>query len=57
MASNWEEFYATNLPPTDFEDNRIILKEFCDRHFKLGDRIVLITVRIFLFNIIFFKFK
>ncbi|XP_044728312.1 phosphopantothenate--cysteine ligase [Chrysoperla carnea] len=43
MATNWEEFYATNLPPTDFEDNRIILKEFCDRHYKLGNKIALIT--------------
>ncbi|CAH1379616.1 hypothetical protein MTP99_003433 [Tenebrio molitor] len=43
MASHWEEFYTTHLPPTDFEDNRILLKEFCDRHNKTGQRIVLIT--------------
>lgn len=43
MASHWEEFYNTHLPPTDFEDNRSLLKEFCDRHNKLGNRIVLIT--------------
>lgn len=45
MASHWEEFYATHLPPSDFEDNRALLKEFCDRHKKLGNRIVLVTVR------------
>ncbi|XP_017768114.1 PREDICTED: phosphopantothenate--cysteine ligase [Nicrophorus vespilloides] len=43
MASNWEEFYATHLPPTDFEDNRSLLKEFCERHNKPGERIVLVT--------------
>lgn len=44
MASHWEEFYATHLPPTDFEDNRTLLKEFCDRHNKTNQQIVLITV-------------
>ncbi|CAH0559329.1 unnamed protein product [Brassicogethes aeneus] len=43
MASHWEDFYATHLPPPDFEDNRSILKEFCERHKKIGQRIVLIT--------------
>lgn len=43
MASHWEEFYATHLPPTDFEDNRSLLKEFCERHKKNGRRIVLVT--------------
>ncbi|KAJ8961775.1 hypothetical protein NQ318_021376 [Aromia moschata] len=43
MASHWEEFYATHLPPSDFEDNRTLLKEFCDRHNKCGQRIALIT--------------
>lgn len=43
MASHWEEFYATHLPPTDFEDNRTLLKEFCERHTKTGQRIVLVT--------------
>ncbi|KAK9878864.1 hypothetical protein WA026_003696 [Henosepilachna vigintioctopunctata] len=43
MTSRWEEFYATHLPPSDFEDNRSLLKEFCDRHNKLAKRIVLIT--------------
>lgn len=46
MSSHWEEFYATHLPPTDFEDNRSLLKEFVDRHYKSGQRIVLITVRV-----------
>ncbi|KAF5305504.1 hypothetical protein FQA39_LY01595 [Lamprigera yunnana] len=43
MASHWEEFYSTHLPPSDFEDNRKLLKEFCVRHNKLNQRIVLIT--------------
>ncbi|XP_018578244.1 phosphopantothenate--cysteine ligase [Anoplophora glabripennis] len=43
MASHWEEFYATHLPPSDFEDNRTLLKEFCERHNKCGQRIVLVT--------------
>lgn len=46
MASHWEEFYATHLPPSDFEDNRTLLKEFCERHNKCGQRIVLVTVSI-----------
>ncbi|XP_059217850.1 phosphopantothenate--cysteine ligase [Stomoxys calcitrans] len=41
--SNWEEFYNTHLPPTDFEDNRSLLKEFCERHNQLQNRIVLVT--------------
>lgn len=45
MASHWEEFYSTHLPPTDFEDNRSLLKEFVDRHNKTNQRIVLVTVR------------
>lgn len=44
MASQWEDFYATHLPPSDFEDNRSLLKEFCERHNKFGRRIVLVTV-------------
>lgn len=43
MASQWEDFYATHLPPSDFEDNRSLLKEFCERHNKSGRRIVLVT--------------
>ncbi|KAJ8979935.1 hypothetical protein NQ317_003677 [Molorchus minor] len=30
-------------PPSDFEDNRTLLKEFCERHNKFDQRIVLIT--------------
>lgn len=41
---SWEDFYSEHLPPTDFEDNRSILKDFCDRHEKLGTNIVLVTV-------------
>lgn len=41
--SSWLEFYSQHLPPTDFEDNRSLLKEFCDRHKKLGNNIVLVT--------------
>lgn len=52
MASHWEEFYTTHLPPSDFEDNRALLKEFSERHNKLGNRIVLITVR---FTLLYFR--
>lgn len=44
MATHWEEFYATHLPPSDFEDNRSLLKEFCDRHNESRHNIVLVTV-------------
>lgn len=44
--SHWEEFYATHLPPVDYEDNRSLLKEFCDRHNKIKNNIVLVTVSI-----------
>lgn len=44
MASHWEDFYASHLPPSDFEDNRSLLKEFCDRHLSLKNNIVLVTV-------------
>lgn len=43
-SSHWEDFYASHLPPSDFEDNRSLLKEFCDRHLSLKNNIVLITV-------------
>lgn len=43
-STHWEDFYATHLPPNCFEDNRSLLKEFCDRHFKLKSNIVLVTV-------------
>lgn len=55
MATHWEEFYATHLPPSDFEDNRSLLKEFCDRHNELGNNIVLVTVTI-QFDALFFCF-
>lgn len=45
MSSHWEEFYANHLPPADFEDNRSLLKEFCERHNEDGNHIVLVTVR------------
>lgn len=42
--SSWEEFYATHLPPSDFEDNRQLLKQFCENHLKESNQnIVLIT--------------
>lgn len=44
MTSHWEDFYAKHLPPNCFEDNRSLLKEFCDRHYKLKSHIVLVTV-------------
>lgn len=44
MASgSWEEFFAVHLPPPDFEDNRSLLKEFCERHDQYGNKIVLVT--------------
>lgn len=43
MSSLWEEFYAAHLPPADFEDNRQLLKEFCERHSKINNKIVLVT--------------
>lgn len=44
MASgSWEEFFALHLPPPDFEDNRSLLKEFCERHDQYGNKIVLVT--------------
>ncbi|CAH0399017.1 unnamed protein product [Chilo suppressalis] len=42
-SSSWEEFFAVHLPPTDFEDNRSLLKEFCERHDQYGNKIVLVT--------------
>ncbi|KAH8250037.1 hypothetical protein KR026_004188 [Drosophila bipectinata] len=44
--THWEDFYNTHLPPADFEDNRSLLKEFCERHNKLQNRIVLVTVSV-----------
>lgn len=42
--SSWEEFYASHLPPSDFEDNRQLLKQFCEFHIKNSNQnIVLIT--------------
>ncbi|XP_050315821.1 phosphopantothenate--cysteine ligase [Anthonomus grandis grandis] len=43
MSSHWESFYATHLPPTDFEDNRKLLQDFCERHNRNNERIVLVT--------------
>lgn len=44
MGSTWEDFYASHLPPSDFEDNRQLLKQFCENHFKdENQNIVLIT--------------
>ncbi|XP_055381045.1 phosphopantothenate--cysteine ligase [Condylostylus longicornis] len=42
-STHWEDFYANHLPPADFEDNRSLLKEFCDRHNKLNNRVALVT--------------
>ncbi|KAH8278979.1 hypothetical protein KR018_012088 [Drosophila ironensis] len=46
--THWEDFYNTHLPPADFEDNRSLLKEFCERHNKLQNRIVLVTLNFFI---------
>ncbi|CAG9863573.1 unnamed protein product [Phyllotreta striolata] len=43
MASHWEEFYSTNPPPVNFEANRTLLKDFCDKHHKNREKIVLVT--------------
>lgn len=43
-SPHWEEFYANHLPPADFEDNRSLLREFCDRHYEEQTPIVLVTV-------------
>lgn len=43
-SSHWEEFYANHLPPADFEDNRTLLKLFCERHNEDQTSIVLVTV-------------
>lgn len=44
MGSSWEEFYATHLPPVDFEDNRQLLKNFCETQLMIKDQnIVLVT--------------
>lgn len=40
---SWEDFYATHLPPSDFEDNRQLLKQFCENHLKNSENIVLVT--------------
>lgn len=48
-SSHWEEFYANHLPPADFEDNRSLLKEFCDRHNEDQNPIVLVTVCMVIF--------
>ncbi|CAG9809198.1 unnamed protein product [Chironomus riparius] len=41
---SWEDFYASHLPPTDFEDNRQLLKQFCEHHIKdENQNIVLVT--------------
>ncbi|XP_026727174.1 phosphopantothenate--cysteine ligase [Trichoplusia ni] len=42
-TGTWEEFFALHLPPPDFEDNRSLLKEFCERHDQYGNKIVLVT--------------
>ncbi|KAG6462312.1 phosphopantothenate--cysteine ligase-like [Manduca sexta] len=42
-SGSWEEFFAIHLPPPDFEDNRSLLKEFCERHEHYGNKIVLVT--------------
>lgn len=46
-SSHWEDFYATHLPPSDFEDNRSLLREFCERHNAEQTPIVLVTVRVY----------
>ena len=41
---SWESFFASHLPPADFEDNRMLLRNFCENHLKdVNQNIVLIT--------------
>ncbi|CAO1431012.1 unnamed protein product [Diamesa tonsa] len=40
---SWEEFYANHLPPSDFEDNRQLLKNFCETH-RLDPNINIVLV-------------
>lgn len=54
---SWEDFYKEHLPPTDFEDNRSLLKEFCDRHKNIGSNIVLITVSLKVLEYLFVSLK
>lgn len=38
-----EEFYSINSPPSDYEEKRTLLKEFCELHNRNKQYIVLIT--------------
>ncbi|KAJ4450414.1 hypothetical protein ANN_01838 [Periplaneta americana] len=42
MSSRWEEFYASLAIPTDFEENKNKIKDFCE-HVSSQQKIVLVT--------------
>ncbi|KAK3907882.1 Phosphopantothenate--cysteine ligase [Frankliniella fusca] len=43
MPLTWEQFYAENPPPSDLEQTRHKVENFCRKHLDHGSRIVLIT--------------
>ncbi|XP_043271767.1 phosphopantothenate--cysteine ligase [Venturia canescens] len=43
MVATWEDFYAKNPPPTDFEKSETLMKEFTLHHAKKNTKVVLIT--------------
>jgi phosphopantothenate-cysteine ligase len=50
--TTWESFFASHLPPTDYEDNRHLLRQFCESHLKdESQKIVLITSGGKIFNL------
>lgn len=43
MPLSWEQFYAENPPPSDLDQTRHNVQDFCQKHLNNGSRIVLIT--------------
>ncbi|KZC09044.1 PREDICTED: phosphopantothenate--cysteine ligase [Dufourea novaeangliae] len=43
MDSTWQEFYDTHLPPQDFDQSELLLKEFTERQLKNNNKVVLVT--------------
>lgn len=54
MSSRWEEFYASLAIPTDFEENKNKIKDFCE-HVSSQQKIVLVTVINFIYCIYIFE--
>ncbi|XP_072393551.1 phosphopantothenate--cysteine ligase [Diabrotica undecimpunctata] len=40
---HWDEFYATNSPPSNYDDSQKQIKLFCEKHHHNNQRIVLVT--------------